>query len=398
MQRYTVLRDRSRVRLNAPLTGGQARARPFEAALPPVPTLEVESLTPANVRDLNRDPEIAAIAPIMPTKLLTPFASEMAANGAMSWGIGAVGADASPFDGTDVVVAVLDTGIDAGHVAFQGVNITQKDFTGAGNGDAHGHGTHCAGTIFGRDVNGTRIGVARGVKRALIGRVLGANGGGTSDMIFKAINWASEEGAHVVSMSLGFDFPGLVKELVQGGWPVDLATSAALEGYIGNARVFDTLMALNQARTAFGAGTLVVAAAGNESHRDQNPDHEVSASLPAAANDVIAVGALDKAAGGMFQVASFSNTNPDLSAPGVDIISAKRGGGLVGSSGTSMACPHVAGVAALWWQAINQSPVPHKAEVVLARMRAAARANVFAAGTDVADRGEGLATAPAAVA
>jgi subtilisin family serine protease len=398
MQRYTVLRDRSRVRLNAPLSGGQARARSFEAALPPVPTLEVESLTPANVRDLNRDPEIAAIAPIMPTRLLAPLASEVVANGAMSWGIGAVGADASPFDGTDVAVAVLDTGIDAGHVAFQGVNITQKDFTGAGNGDAHGHGTHCAGTIFGRDVNGTRIGVARGVKQALIGKVLGANGGGTSDMIFKAINWASEGGAHVVSMSLGFDFPGLVKELVQGGWPVDLATSAALEGYISNARVFDTLMALNHARGAFGPGTVVVAAAGNESHRDQNPDLEVSASLPSAANDVIAVGALDKVGGGTFKVAAFSNTNPDLSAPGVDIISAKRGGGLVGSSGTSMACPHVAGVTALWWQAINQSPVPRKAEVVLARMRAAARANVFAPGTDVADRGEGLAMAPAAVA
>lgn len=398
MQRYTVLRDRSRIRLNAPLSGGQARARSFEAAIPPVPTLEVESLTPANVRDLNRDPEIAAMAPVMPTKLLAPLASQAIASGAMSWGIGAVGADTSPFDGTDVVVAVLDTGIDAGHVAFQGVNITQKDFTGAGNGDAQGHGTHCAGTIFGRDVNGTRIGVARGVKRALIGKVLGANGGGTSDMIFKAINWANEEGAHVVSMSLGFDFPGLVKELVQSGWPVDLATSVALEGYIANARVFDSLMALNQARNAFGPGTIVIAAAGNESLRDENPNHEVSASLPAAANDVVAVGALGKGTAATFKIAGFSNTNADLSAPGVDIISAKRGGGLVGSSGTSMACPHVAGVAALWWQAIKQLPVPHKSEVVLARMRAAARSNVFAPDTDVADRGEGLATAPAAVA
>jgi subtilisin family serine protease len=170
-------------------------------------------LSPSDLRTLNRDPEVAAVAPVMPTKLTTPRTSDVDARGSASWGISVVGADASPFDGSGVVVSVLDTGIDAGHVAFHGVNITQEDFTGSGNGDAHGHGTHCAGTVFGRDVNGIRIGVERGVKRALIGKVLDANGGGTSDMIFKAINWASEEGAQVISMSLGFDFPGFVKDL-----------------------------------------------------------------------------------------------------------------------------------------------------------------------------------------
>jgi subtilisin family serine protease len=81
-----------------------------------------------------------------------------------------VGADTSPFSGDGIVVAVLDTGIDASHPAFEGVDIVQKDFTGEGVGDQHGHGTHCAGTIFGRTSEGTRIGVAPGVKKALIGK------------------------------------------------------------------------------------------------------------------------------------------------------------------------------------------------------------------------------------
>jgi subtilisin family serine protease len=397
MSRYTILRDRARVRINAPFSGGWARARALERAAAPVPTLEVESLSPSDLRALNRDPEVAAIAPVMPTKLTTPRTSDVEPRGSASWGISVVGADASPFDGSGVVVSVLDTGIDAGHVAFHGVNITQEDFTGSGNGDGHGHGTHCAGTVFGRDVNGMRIGVARGVKRALIGKVLATSGSGTSDMIFKAINWASEEGAQVISMSLGFDFPGLVKDLTEKGWPADLATSEALEAYLANVRVFDALMELIQGRSAFGSGTVVVAAAGNESHREINPTYEITASLPAAANDVVAVGALEKNAAGL-KVADFSNTAPDVSAPGVDIISARRGGGLIGMSGTSMACPHVAGVAALWWQAVNQSPLPRKADVVIARLRAAARTNAFAPGTDIADRGEGLVTAPTPVA
>ncbi|UUZ52799.1 S8 family serine peptidase [Massilia sp. H-1] len=89
----------------------------------------------------------------------------------------------------------------------------QKDFTGDGNGDGHGHGTHCAGTIFGRAVNGIRIGVAPGVTRALIGKVLDSDGGGSSDNIVEAMLWAVEQGAHVISMSIGMDFGGYVKQL-----------------------------------------------------------------------------------------------------------------------------------------------------------------------------------------
>jgi subtilisin family serine protease len=328
----------------------------------------------------------------MPTQLIEPAASLEPLAVGDSWGIAAVGADSSAFTGDGVVVAVLDTGIDRSHVAFNGVTLTEMDFTGEGNGDTHGHGTHCAGTIFGRDVNGERIGIARGVKRALIGKVLGASGG-SSDMIFQGIQWAINGGANVISMSLGYDFPGFVKRLTDGGLEVDLATSIGLEGYRANVRMFDALMEMIDARAAFGAGAIVVAAAGNESRRNVNPTHEVGAALPSAARGIISVGALAQGPGGL-SVAAFSNTFPQISAPGVNIKSAKVGGGTINFNGTSMACPHVAGVAALWWQAVRGMPMPATARTVQARLLAAAQVTGFAAGVDVEDRGVGLARAP----
>ena len=121
----------------------------------------------------------------MATRLIRPTqgTSTAPANGD-AWGIASVRADRSPYSGRGVTVAVLDTGIDTSHPAFAGVDILEQDFTGEGNGDVDGHGTHCAGTIFGRDVSGQRIGVARGISRALIGKVLGQNGG-DSQMIFE---------------------------------------------------------------------------------------------------------------------------------------------------------------------------------------------------------------------
>ena len=89
------------------------------------------------------------------------------------------------------------------------MTILQKNFTQEEDDDNHGHGTHCAGTIFGREVDNQRIGVAPGVNTALIGKVLGT-GGGSSATLASAINWAADKGAHVISMSLGIDFPGFV--------------------------------------------------------------------------------------------------------------------------------------------------------------------------------------------
>jgi subtilisin family serine protease len=258
---YTILRDPGAFR-----GGGLESATPgARAAAAEAAKIEVETLAPRDVREMREDPEVRAVAPVMPLALVEPLAG--AAGATPAWGIEETGAASSRDDGTGITVAVLDTGIDAAHPAFQGVTLVQQDFTGTRDGDGNGHGTHCAGTVFGRDVSGTRIGVARGVSKALVGKVLDAKGSGGTDGLYLAMQWALAAGAKVISMSLGFDFPGLVKRLVGQDVPADLATSLALEAYRGNLRMFDAIMKLAQARVAIDGGAVVIAAAGNESRR-----------------------------------------------------------------------------------------------------------------------------------
>jgi len=313
------------------------------------------ALTPGDVRELRNDPRVLA-APAMPVELVAPV--ELAADdadglpadsGDFAWGLAATRTLTSPFSGKGVTVAVLDTGIDAGHEAFAGRQIVQKDFTGEGDGDLQGHGTHCAGTIFGGTVGGVRIGIAPGIEKALIGKVLDHKGRGSTQQILEGILWAVSNGANVVSMSLGFDFPGQVKKNVANGMAVEAATSLALQAYRQNVRLFDDVAALVQSHSAQFAKTIVIAAAGNESKR---PTFEIATAPPAVARGFISVGALRRATGNKFRVAPFSNALPNIAGPGVDIRSAKIGGGLTPKNGTSMATPHVAGVAALWLQRI----------------------------------------------
>src|SRR5262249_10902945 len=107
-----------------------------------------------------------------------------------------------------------------------------------------------------------------------------------------------------------------------------------------------------EARVANGRGALLAAASGNESRRGDNPQFTVATAPPAAADGFLSVGAVSRTGKheAPFAVAPFSNTGCLFAAPGVEILSAKRGGGLVSMSGTSMATPHVAGVMALWTQ------------------------------------------------
>ena len=356
------------------------------------PLIDVHSLGRSEAANLKRDPEVMVVARSMPTRLVRPVAVNAANGGAQaSWGVAAVGADQSAFTGAGCRVALLDTGIDATHSAFAGVTITEQDFSGAGNGDVVGHGTHCAGTIFGRDVNGVRIGIARGVDEALIGKVLDDQGSGDSAMLFRGMQWAIDNGADLISMSLGFDFAGLVDHLVtQQGWPIPLATSEALESYRGNLRMFDSLMGLAQAGAPFDRDPVVLAASGNEAQR---PTYRIAASLPAAAFNTISVAAVEPAAAGRYEVASFSNSMPVLAGPGVDILSAAPGGGLATMSGTSMACPHAAGVAALWSEQLRSTGLRAGGASIMNKLRASCRPNVFAA-LDEADVGVGLVTAP----
>jgi len=358
-------------------------------------SIERVEATPQQVAEIHTDDTVKAAAPIMPLRLVEPEQSDAEAAGPGStWGIRAVGADTSPFDGSGVTVAVLDTGIDATHPAFATIDITEKNFTGEGDADTHGHGTHTAATIFGADVDGVRIGVARSIDRALVGKVLG-QGGGSTATILDAVTWAVAQGAQVISMSLGIDFPGMVEFLRGKGVPSRAATSMALAAYRDNIRIFDTIAHLAKISGPLDRGAVIVAASGNESNREATPRSEetyvLDAAPPATADGILAVGALSELAGGELGIASFSNTNPDLSGPGVDVISAALGGGLKPLSGTSMATPHVAGVAALWAQKIQQEQ-PFDVETLRAMLRGRSKKTGLAA----ADAGDGMAFAPQA--
>lgn len=387
--KYAVLR---RAVKGAAYGSAKANIEPLEALARGDIHFDVEELSTASLPQLRRDPSIEAVTPLIPTALIRPRAG--AATGADgNWGVAAIGADTSPYTGKGTRVAVLDTGIDAAHPAFAGIALRQQDFTGQGNGDGNGHGTHCAGTIVGRDVDGKRIGIARGVTDVMIGRVLDSAGSGTSPMVFEALLWALREQADVVSMSLGFDFPGMVAGLIDEGWPADYATSTALEAYRGNLRMFDAIMGMYKAQADFSSAPLVIAASGNESRRSDGKPYRIGASLPAAAYDVISVAAVGRA-GKLFEVADFSNSMAMLAAPGVDILSAKAGGGLEAMSGTSMACPHVAGACALWREALASAGKKASAKSVENNLFAALRAAVFSTGTEEQDVSAGMVYCP----
>jgi hypothetical protein len=242
------------------------------------------------------------------------------------------------------------------------------------------------------DVDGKRIGVARGVKKALIGKVIGAKGGG-SDRIASAIQWAVNEGANVISMSLGMDFPGFQKRLIeQFGFPPELATSRALEGYRANVQLFEALAKTVRSMSGFGKASIIVAAAGNESRTDENPDFKIAVSPPAVSDGIISVAALGKGPAG-FVVAPFSNRGAMVAGPGVEITSAKPGGGLTTMSGTSMATPHVAGVAALWAQKLKAGG-PLNPGLLSTRLVGSGITSNLAVGFDPSDIGSGMVTAP----
>lgn len=387
-----ILRNKSAAATRDPYAGPYSFSANISAA-PPALQFDVDEIDTRKLPLLSNQSDVVAIAPVMPMRLIDPFESSISGTlPQMAWGIKATGADTSPYNGRDIVVAVLDTGIESTHSAFSDVQLIEKDFSGEGSGDKNGHGTHCAGTIFGRDVQGTRIGIARGVKKALIGKVLGQEGGGTTEQILDGILWAMDNGANIISMSLGMDFPGYVSALVTGGYPVELATSIALDGYRANTLLFERLASLIRTHGNFGQPTIVVAAAGNESRRNINPEWKIGVAPPAVAEGLISVAAVGEDSGG-FTVAPFSNTGANVAGPGVNIISAALKGGLRALSGTSMATPHVAGIAALWAHKLKQSGLMGST-LLTGKLIGAAITSKLKPGFDPFDIGAGLVQAP----
>ncbi|MFN7986143.1 MAG: S8 family serine peptidase [Thermoanaerobaculia bacterium] len=288
-----------------------------------------------------------------------PAASERA----VTWGLQATGVPASKYTGKGVKVAVLDTGFDLRHPDFPSRSVTAVSFVpGYKAQDGHGHGTHCIGTACGprSPFQPPRYGIAY-ESAILAGKVLDDNGGGADGGILAGINWAIAQGARVVSMSLGAEVR------------VDTPFSEVFES-VG--------------KRALAAGTLIVAAAGNESSRHEGWHAPVG--HPANCPSILAVGAIDA----KMQLGDFSNRglNPkggqvDVVAPGVDVLSAfpmpARTRRL---SGTSMATPHVAGLVALWAEA---NPKATATELWTLLTQHARRLPLLS--TDV---GAGLATAP----
>ncbi|MBP2706978.1 S8 family serine peptidase [Microbispora sp. RL4-1S] len=242
--------------------------------------------------------------------------------------IGAPGVWAGGDTGQGVDVAVLDTGVDAGHPDLSAQVAESVSFVpGEDATDRHGHGTHVASTVAGTGAasGGEEKGVAPGA-RLHIGKVLSDEGQGQDSWIIAGMQWAARDAhAKVISMSLGGDSPG------DGTDPMSQAV--------------DELSAET--------GALFVIAAGNAG---LNGDRTVAS--PGAADAALTVGAVD----GADQLADFSSRGPrlvddalkpDITAPGVDILAARsqyspRGEGqYLTLSGTSMATPHVAGSAAL---------------------------------------------------
>ena len=213
--------------------------------------------------------------------------------------------------GSGTTIAVIDTGVDLDHPEFLGRIVAGYDFVDDDSiaDDGNGHGTHVAGTIAGAN-DGTGItGVAYDAAIMPL-RVLGNDGYGWTSDIISAVRWAADNGAHVINLSLGVS-----------GYSQAMADAISY---------------------ASGRGSVVVMAAGNSG--GMTPEYPAAHAI----DHGIAVGAVDSNR----SFAGFSNragsTQLDyVTAPGVNIYSAVPGGGYDTFNGTSMATPHVAGVAGL---------------------------------------------------
>lgn len=215
--------------------------------------------------------------------------------------------------GSGVDIAVVDTGVAASHADLAGRYCTGVAFLGSngvaqiggGTSDPNGHGTHVAGIALAGSGDSVGIAGVAPASRLIPVRVLDAAGSGSSSDVARGIIWAVDHGAEIVNLSLG--------------GPATAAVASAVA-------------------YAEQHGVLVVAAAGNDGPTGP-------ANYPAALDTALAVASYDE--GGSLSWFSTRGAYVDVAAPGSGIVSTYRDGRWTYMSGTSMATPHVAGVAAL---------------------------------------------------
>jgi len=259
---------------------------------------------------LSRNPQVRYIEP---DHEITKF------NQIVPWGINRVFGQETYYFPTwqkvniDIIsVAVLDTGIDRNHVDLPNLRggINTRDGTDWGS-DGDGHGTHVAGIIAALDNDIGVVGMAPGIDLYAV-KVLNDQGSGNTSHLIAGIEWAVNNNIQIINMSLG-----------SSSYNQSLKDSCD---------------------TAYEAGAILVAAAGNEGNNSSN-----NVDYPARYASVIAVAASNENDG----LASFSSVGPSVEfiAPGVNINSTMPGSEFGSYSGTSMASPHVAGAAALLWSA-----------------------------------------------
>jgi hypothetical protein len=263
-----------------------------------------------------------------------------------TWGLQATKVNISRFSGKGMKVAVLDTGLDLTHPDFQGRAIQSQSFvSGVTVDDVNGHGTHCIGTACGSlsPASGVRrYGVACNAE-IFVGKVFDnrSRPSAPTRSIIAGIEWALRQGCQVASLSLG---ASVNNKILQYDVPL---------------------------RRVLQAGLLVVAAAGNNANRPMNPGF---VEPPANSDDALAVAALDN----QLRIANFSGRSSlvtgqggkvNIAGPGVSVFSSYLQGEHTLLNGTSMATPHVAGIAALWaeatgdrgvalWRRLEQSALP----------------------------------------
>lgn len=233
-----------------------------------------------------------------------------------SWGWDRIDADlVDEATGSGVDIAILDTGIDTEHCDLDvhgGYNATGR---GSSFDDKNGHGSHCAGISSALNNSIGVAGVAYDANLWAV-KVLDNSGSGYWTWVVNGVDWCMTNDKELLSMSFG-----------ASSMP-DAAKQAMAD--------------------AFDAGHLLVAAAGNDGNDEDGSCEEDNVGQPARHPDVVAVSAMDSDD----SIASYSSVGAEveLMAPGTDIRSTYKGDSYATLSGTSMACPHVTGVAGLVWE------------------------------------------------